>query len=161
MTAYSAKVDENNAVFDIFQPGGLAEVFGIRIAGFDRARAHIEREGEKTKTRTFHVRKTASGSEAEQICYEAAYWEEIELRTAQSYAHYEDNTDACAVSVNQYGKGMAFYVSAETSQELLDWLYGEIAKEEGLCTGIEAPLGVVVRKISDTETLTGVDYDQL
>lgn len=153
MTAYSAKVDENNAVFDIFQPGGLAEVFGIRIAGFDRARAHIEREGEKTKTRTFHVRKTASGSEAEQICYEAAYWEEIELRTAQSYAHYEDNTDACAVSVNQYGKGIAFYVSAETSQELLDWLYGEIAKEEGLCTGIEAPLGVVVRKISDTETL--------
>jgi beta-galactosidase len=55
--------------------------------------------------------------------------------------------------VNRYGKGKAYYTSAETSEPLLDWLYGQIAEEEGISPGIDAPEGVVVRKISEKETL--------
>lgn len=48
MTAYSAKVNENNSVFDTFQPGLLSDVFGLRVAGFERTMVHPPAKGEKT-----------------------------------------------------------------------------------------------------------------
>ena len=160
MTAYSAKVDETNTVFDTFQPGFLSDVFGIRIAGFERTQIHMPGEWETVKKKNFIIKKCNTIADSmvcdeitEQVCYETSYWEELELKTAQIYAHYEGDVDACAVSVNQYGKGKAYYTCAETNFQLLNWLYGEIAEEEGLCPGIDVPKGVVARKITNTQTL--------
>ena len=41
MSAYSAKVDETNKVFTSNMPGRLDDVFGIRVAGFDRTVTHV------------------------------------------------------------------------------------------------------------------------
>ena len=158
MTAYSAKVNENNSVFDTFQPGLLSDVFGLRVAGFERTMVHPPAKGEKTPMKNLCVRKcmtegTEDGKGTQQVICEVSYWELLELSAAQAYACYEEEDGSCAVSVNRYGKGKAYYTSAETSEPLLDWLYGQITEEEGINPGIDAPEGVVVRKISEEETL--------
>ena len=85
--------------------------------------------------------------------YEEFYWEKLELYGAEAYAVYTEGEEGCAVSVNRYGKGKAFYISAETNAELFGWLYDEIAREEGLQQGIKTPEGLAVRKIADREWL--------
>lgn len=162
MTAYSAKVNENNAVFDTPQPGLLSEVFGIRIAGFERTHVHPVKAGEKKPTKQLYVKKT-QGSLTEGVSCEAAYWEIIERKTAKSYASYEGEEkknqvfcgnilESCAVSVNTYGKGQAYYVSMEANTQILNWLYEQLAEENGLSRGIASPDGVVVRHIADGES---------
>ncbi|MGB8452355.1 MAG: beta-galactosidase [Anaerocolumna sp.] len=144
MTAYSAKVDETNTVFDSFQPGLLSDVFGIRIAGFGRAHIHTPAAWENKAGKHFQV---SSGEDAP-VLYDADYWENLELITAEIYASYTEEDKECAVSVNKFGAGKAYYTSAETNSGLLGWLYDKIAKEQGLQQGIISPKGVVVRKIT-------------
>ena len=144
MNSYSAKVNENNTVFDTPQPGLLTDVFGVRAAIFHRAGILASRKA----VRQFSIRH-----EEDVLNYEASYWEKLELYGAEAYAVYTEGEEGCAVSVNRYGKGKAFYISAETNAELFGWLYDEIAREEGLQQGIKTPEGLAVRKIADREWL--------
>lgn len=148
MTAYSAKVDGNNTVFDTPQPGLLSEAFGIRIGEFGRTHINVVIKPEKIPMKHFRIER----EDGESVCYEASYWENIELVTAKSYAIYTEGEEGCGVSVNHYGRGKAYYVSPEANTELLGWLYDKIADEHGLKKGIDAPEGVVVRQLSETET---------
>lgn len=148
MTAYSAKVDGTNTVFGTPQPGLLTEVFGIRAGEFLRSDIHPVKAGENPVRRNFCLERDGN-----EVRYESAYWETLELAGAQEYACYTQEGTSCAVSVNRYGKGKAFYTASEANTELLGWLYDRIAAEEGLQKGIPAPEGVVIRKLSETEYL--------
>lgn len=144
MNGYSAKVNENNVVFDTPQPGLLRELFGVRATVFHRAGILASTGG----VRQFSIRH-----EEDTLNYKVSYWEKLELYEAEAYAVYVEGEEGCAISVNRYGKGKAFYISAETNTELLGWLYDEIAREEGLQQGIQTPKGLAVRKIADREWL--------
>lgn len=151
MTAYSAKVNENNTAFDTAQPGLLSDVFGIRIAGFERTRVHPAKEWERDDGKSLCV---SLDREKEQIInFSSTYYEKIELITAKAYAYYQNENYKCAVSVNAFGKGRAYYTSAETNEHLLGFLYDSIATAEGLNQGMKTLKGVVARNIRENEWL--------
>ena len=149
MTAYSAKVNDNNTVFDTQMPGLLSDMFGIRVGEFERTCINAAKEPEKTPRRRLNI----VGRDGSGVCCEVSYWERIELQSADAYAWYGEEGKECAISVNSWGKGKAFYVSPETSFEVLGWLYDRLAEEEGLRSKISGPEGVVIRRLSDRETL--------
>jgi beta-galactosidase len=133
MTGNSAVMDGTARVFDMPKPGGLADVFGIRVAGF-------ERPGQPLKVRR--------GGEVFSV--ELDYREEIDLRGAVSHADFEDN-GLCAVSRNTYGRGRAFYVAAQSNTRLMDWLIQSIAEETGLSKPLETPEGIYARRIAENQ----------
>lgn len=149
MTAYSAKVDENNAVFDVPWPGRLSDVFGIRVRGFERSAGRMEENGRTAPPRKLCV----SSREGERTVFEASYWEQLELDTAEVFAQYEEGAEGCAVSVHRFGKGSAYYASPEAETGFLEWLYDKIAVREGLDRGLAGPGGVVMRRLSEEELL--------
>ena len=149
MTAYSATVDEHNQVFATPRPGRLSDVFGIRVAGFDRTGAEWRDfavdarivEDEKGKRELLRV------SADEPFYIDVEYYEELELRTAREYTSFPDK-DMCAVSVNEYGKGRAYYVAAESNTTLLKWLVSKLIPLLGLKRGIAVPEGIQAREIA-------------
>lgn len=153
MTAYSAKVNEHNRVFDTPQPGGLSDVFGIRCGAFMRTRSHtpVENAGglEKTELLLEREKPTISfGGREHQPSID--YYEILELHTAEAIASFTNTRDrSAAVTRNRYGKGEAIYVAipANTSflNALLDTLYPALEIVKGPAT----PLGVVARQLED------------
>lgn len=149
MTAYSATVNEHSQVFDTPRPGRLNDVFGIRVAGFDRTSAEWRDfaknariiEDEKGKRELLKV------SADEEFYIDAEYYEELELQTAVEYAAFSDK-GLCAVSENTYGKGRAYYVAAETNKTLLKWLIQRISSSVGLKEGMKVPEGIQAREIA-------------
>lgn len=122
MTAYSATVDEHNQVFGTPRPGRLEDVFGIRIAGFDRTGAEWKDFAEDAKLveDAKGKRELLKVTAEESFYIDVEYYEELELRTARELASFSDK-GMCAVSVNEYGKGRAYYVAAESNTVLLKW----------------------------------------
>ena len=139
MTGYSAVVDETSKVFDTFRPGGLSDVFGLRVAGFDRVGLPDRKGNIQSRERTV----TRNG-QALQIC--ADYVERLELHDAQCFAELDNGQ--CAVSVHSYGKGKAYYLAPEANAELFDWVIRQIADELQLIVPPAAPEGVQAREIA-------------
>lgn len=150
MTAYSATVDEHNQVFGLPRPGRLEDVFGIRVSGFDRTSAEWRDfaenaklvEDEKGKRELLKI-----AAETEAFYIDVDYYEELELNTAKEYASFPDK-GLCAISVNTYGKGKAYYVAAETNAELLKWLIERLTPSIGLKRGLTVPEGIQAREIA-------------
>lgn len=152
MTAYSAKTDEHNHVFGTPQPGLLEDVFGIRVAGHLRTDVAWNFEpdaavwtGDSTTRESLCIHSKEDNFEIE-----SDYYEILELRTAESIAEFEGK-NLCAVSVNTYGKGYAYYTAVETNAELLTWLIEKITDRFGLKRGIKAPEGIQARKLADRQ----------
>ena len=150
MTAYSATVDEHSRVFSTPRPGRLADVFGIRVAGFDRTGAEWKDFDEHAR-----VVEDANGkrellkvSAEEDFYIDVEYYEELELHTAEAYASFPDK-GTCAVSVNEYGKGRAYYVAAETNTVLLKWLVNRLLPALGIQRGMDVPDGIQARQIAE------------
>lgn len=150
MTAYSATVDEHSQVFSTPRPGRLADVFGIRVAGFDRTGAEWRDFAENARiVEDEKGRRELLRVAAEDTFYiDVEYYEELELCGAEEYASFPDK-GSCAVSVNAYGKGRAYYVAAETNTVLLKWLIERVAPEIGLKAGLKVPEGVQAREIAE------------
>lgn len=152
MTAYSATVDEHSQVFSTPRPGCLADVFGIRVAGFDRTGAEWKDfdehakvvEGAKGKRELLKV--TAE----EDFYIDVEYYEELELHTAEEYASFPDK-GTCAVSVNEYGRGRAYYVAAETNTVFLKWLLNRLLPVVGIQRGMDVPEGIQARQIAEDQ----------
>lgn len=148
MTACSATVDEHGQVFSTPRPGYLEDVFGIRIAGFARtdeewsfsADLDIVRD-EKGRHERLRV------GQREPFVIDVLYYEELELVTAEEYAEFPDK-NLCAVSVNTYGKGKAYYLAAETNADMLKWILERLTPELGLKRGIKVPEGIQARRIA-------------
>lgn len=85
---------------------------------------------------------------AEPFYIDVDYYEQLEFHSAKSYVDFAEN-GLCAVSVNEYGKGRAFYVAAENNAELLTWLLESLTDELDLKRGLTVPDGVQARKIAE------------
>ena len=93
MNGYSAKVNENNTVFDTPQPGLLTDVFGVRAAIFHRAGILASRKA----VRQFSIRH-----EEDVLNYEASYWEKLELYGAEAYAVYTEGEEGCGLECTEH-----------------------------------------------------------
>lgn len=149
MTAYSATVDEHNQVFATPRPGRLSDVFGICVAGFDRTGAEWRDFAENAR-----IVEAAKGkrellrvSADESFYIDVEYYEELKLQTAREYASFPDK-GMCAVSVNEYGAGRAYYIAAESNTTLLKWLVNRLIPMLGLKRGLVVPDGIQAREIA-------------
>lgn len=142
MTGYSAVVDDTDTVITSTHPGYLSDVFGIRVGGFRRV--------EDPVTVQFADGSVSSG---------AQYYDEIQLRDATSFATCADD-GSCAVSVNRFGAGKAYYVAAETDGALLTALIERVRDEADLTPPLPVPAGVEGRMIRDGEAFYVNTTDQ-
>lgn len=157
MTAYSAKVDQNNQVFDTAMPGLLSDVFGIRANAFERTRSHVGdvNEGGIDKTDP-GIWRERPGIRFNGADFEPAidYYEILELKTAKSMADFTGIQDSCpAISINRYGKGTAIYVAIPADEMIMQALLTTLCDELGIEKGPETPKGVVARRIGEDKII--------
>ncbi|WP_177222324.1 beta-galactosidase [Paenibacillus sp. UNC496MF] len=157
MTAYSAKVDEHNRVFDTPLPGALSDVFGIRTGAFMRTRSHTpaENAGGLEKTELGLEREKPSifldGCEYQP---DIDYYEILEVRTAQILATFSNTLEKSpAVTRNRYGKGEAVYVAIPANTHFLERLLRSFYPALGIQPGPATPIGVVARTLEDGSIL--------
>ena len=152
MTAYSGMADGTGRAFTVPRPGNLSDVFGLRVAGFYRTDMPCYFE-ESAKT-TVH-----NGKEREVLrvtgCGDAFwanvdYYEKLELWSAESVAEFADK-EMCAVAVNSYGKGKAYYVATESNSEIISRLVDKISGEIDLGERFDLPHCVQGRKIAEDQ----------
>ena len=150
MTGYSAKVNENNKVFDTPHPGRLSDVFGIRVAGFHRTSKHVPSMFENnysTEERNKILSLEIYNDNSKIIVSDVDYYETIQLKTAKEIAKFKHN-DNCAVSCNIFGKGKAYYLATESNKAILSWLLNQIYKDIGLLPIKDYPKEIKSRKIN-------------
>ena len=152
MTGYSGMVDGTGTAYLTPHPGDLADVFGIRVASFFRTDmpCFFEENGVLKK----HNGKDrellrVTGSDRE-ILLDVDYYEQLELSTARAVAEFADK-GMCAVSVNTYGKGKAYYVAAESNSELMKWVVDYVTKDMEVGQRFDLPAGVQGRKIAENQ----------
>lgn len=151
MTAYSATVDANGQVFSTPRPGLLEDVFGVRVAGFDRTDSEWNFTPDSRITESGRGRHELLKIEAKAPLYiDVDYYEELELLSARSVADF-GGKGICAVSENEYGRGKAYYLAAETNAELLKWMLEFLTASLGLRRGLSVPEGIQARQIAEGE----------
>ncbi len=133
MTAYSAKVNQNNSVFSTSLPGRLTEIFGVTISGFGRAFSFTPsvNEGgvEKSKMRV-KLKEVKILDDEMKLADDIDYYEIINLKTAESLMSLSvDNSQIPACTINRYGNGQALYyglpVETRTMKRILKNLLAE------------------------------------
>ena len=152
MTAFSAKVDEHNQVFDTSLPGLLTQVFGVKVRGFDRAVTHVSgvNEGSLEKAPLHLLRNRVSLGDSQGTWMEGVnYHEFLEPVTAQTLAVYQGGTrpGCAAVTCNSWGKGKAVYVGVPADESLLRLLLERLC---GMGPAFpELPRGVAARSLGE------------
>lgn len=156
MTAYSAKVNKHNQVFDTPLPGMLCDVFGVKVRGFDRSVSHVSEinAGSLEKSPLQIRRNKVDIVQNEETWIEKVnYHEFLELTTAEALACYKGGSSSwpTAVSCNTYGKGEAIYMGVPADEKLLQIL---LEKGCGIGPGFpELPRGIAARKLENGKTL--------
>jgi beta-galactosidase len=131
MTAFSAKVDENNQWFDTPLPGRLSDVFGIRTSEFYHQKPLPE----------FILNGRTEKASLD-------FYEVLEPRTAKPMATFTNTPDRSpAITVNQYGKGRAIYVALPAQMSVLAPLVRSLYSPLGIEKGPETPWGVYARVV--------------
>ena len=138
MTGYSAMLNGGIGAFDTPRPGLLSDVFGLRVAGFDRAGEPDEHGNTIQKTRRLSV-------DGETVFIDTDYSEHIELRGAEAFAIYDNGE--CAVSAHRYGKGAAYYLASQSNADLFRWMLKRLSGQMGTAEVSKVPEGVVVRRM--------------
>ncbi|WP_428312907.1 beta-galactosidase [Hydrocarboniphaga sp.] len=136
MTAFSAKVNENNQWFNTPLPGRLSDVFGLRTSEFYRTPA-------------------ALSGEIDGKAFETSinFYEVLEPSTAKVMARFS-NVDGKppVVTVNNFGKGKAIYLATPAQPSILEPLYRSLYAQIGVEPGPKTPEGVYARVV-DGRTL--------
>ncbi|KAA6460932.1 beta-galactosidase [Acidobacteria bacterium AB60] len=135
MTAYSAKVDEHALWFDTPLPGRLSDVFGLKTNAFyDVGSLNFELDGRSVETR-------------------AHRYEVLEPSTASVLARFTNLPgNLPAVTVNNFGKGRAYYLATESSVSAIGPVLSYVLQAAGIPPGPSTPEGVFARTI-DGRTL--------
>ena len=146
MTGYSAMVDETSTVFECRHPGLLADVFGIRAAGY-----HVIDPEE-----TLHFRYC--GAEAsEPAAFDGSgirYFEQVtpvEAKTLVAASDAHGRNLGSAVTLHRYGEGAAVYFAPEANEKLLGQLYDRLQPAFGLPEPLYFAKDVIGRYLSDSE----------
>jgi beta-galactosidase len=136
MTAFSAKVDENNQWFDTPLPGRLNDVFGLRTSEFYRPSTPPE---------------LSLNGKAEKASL--GFYEVLEPSTAKAMAMFMNTPEKSpAITVNNYGKGRAIYVGVPAQMAVLAPLVRSLYSTLDIEKGPETPSGVYARVV-DGRTL--------
>jgi beta-galactosidase len=130
MTAYSAKVNENNQWYDTPLPGRLTDVFGLRTNEF------YDTSGLKTRI----------GSE--DVTLEIGFHEILEPSTAEVMARFTslDRTPP-SVTSNKFGRGHAIYIATPAQPQIMRPLYRQLYSSLGIEPGPKTPDGVYARVV--------------
>ena len=130
MTAYSAKVNENNQWYETSLPGRLTDVFGLRTNEFYNADAL------QTKIGTDDVKG------------DIGFYEVLEPTSATVLARFT-NVDGTppSITVNKFGKGRAIYVGTPAQPQIMGPLYRSLYAGLGIESGPKTPAGVYARAV--------------
>ena len=130
MTAYSAKVNENDQWFDTPLPGRLTDVFGLRTNEFYDAA----------------VLKTRVGSE--DVTLDIGFHEILEPSTAEVLARFTNLPGSpAAITVNTFGRGRAIYLATPAQVAIMRPLYRQLYGSLGIQAGPKTPDGVYARVV--------------
>lgn len=164
-TVMSGLADENDRCIFGEYPGPLKDILGIWVEETDALRPEEE-----------NVMKTGEavdgGRAFEREAYSCGFLcDIIHLRGARELASYEKDFYAGSpcVTMNEYGKGKAYYVGTQPEDDFLSELAGRIAEEAGLSplypaaegvelTARENERGCVVFAINHNEEDAWVDF---
>jgi beta-galactosidase len=130
MTAYSAKVNENNQWYDTSLPGRLTDVFGLRTNEFYNAGA------------------VATKINGKEITGDIGYYEVLEPSTADVLARFT-NVEGSTPSItsNRFGKGRAIYVGTPAQPQIMGPLYRQLYANLGIEPGPKTTDGVYAREV--------------
>ena len=144
MTYWSGVVDENDLCVLGGTPGGLMDVMGLRSTEIDALY-----DGET------NVVKAVVGDvsyQCERFC------QLVDIKTAEPLFVYGEDFYAGtpAMTVNEFGKGKAYYVCADAEQKFFDNVYEEIVTK----AGVERPLKQAIPEGIEVSTRqsNGVEY---
>ncbi len=130
MTAYSAKVNENNQWYDTPLPGRLIDVFGLRTNEFYNAGA------------------VATKINGKEITGDIGYYEVLEPSTAEVLARLTNVEGAPpSITLNRFGKGRAIYVATPAQPQIMAPLYRQLYASLGIEPGPKTPDGVYAREV--------------
>lgn len=154
MTAYSAKVDDHNRVFDTAMPGRLSDVFGIRANAFERAVYHYSDTNEgglqKQKMNLRREDPKVNFNNKDLDC-SIDYYEILEPVTAEVLATFTNlEQELPAVTSHAYGKGKAVYVAVPAQIELMQALLNHFYIQQDIQLGPVTPHGVAARQIGES-----------
>lgn len=145
-TYLTGYVDETDLVcLDGFPGNGLRELFGI----------WNEETDSLFPSEKALIRYKENGLGLSGEFYAREMCEIIHLEGASAIAEYasEFYSGTPAITVNEYGKGKAYYIAARTDSESIYALYDKITSEIGLCPALpNIPNGVSVKTRTDGET---------
>ena len=143
MTYWSGVVDENDLCVLGGTPGGLMDVMGLRSTEIDALY-----DGET------NVVKAVVGDvsyQCERFC------QLVDVKTAEPLFVYGEDFYAGtpAMTVNEFGKGKAYYVCADAEQKFFDNVYEEIVTKAGVERPLKQPvpegIEVCTRQSKDAE----------
>ena len=159
LTYWSGVVDENDLCFLGGTPGGLMDVMGLRSTEIDGLY-----DGESNYLCPVQGNGNADMLSRNYRCEHLCQL--VEVSTAVPLMVYKDEfyQGTPALTVNQYGKGKAYYICADAEQSFYDDLYQNICAEAGLKAPIpcSVPEGVEVttRESEDTQYIFIQNYNR-
>ena len=147
MTGYSAKVNEQAQWFETTLPGRLSDVFGLRTAAFYRNDGGVK----------FNL-------QGEDVSSTAQYYEILEPSTAKELGAITNSylpEHAPILTVNQFGKGHAFYLATESNATALAPVLDFVKKVAGVQDGPQTPEGVYARVIDGRTFYVNTNYQEV
>ena len=149
MTGYSAMVDAHGQVFSSQLPGGLSDVFGIRVSGFEETEQFNELSRIGLKGGTLRL---AYGGR--RIDCQSPRFDVIHPQDATVLGRIVSlDQDYPIVTSHPYGAGTAIYVGLPAREDVLGALLGDLIDRLGINTGPVVPGGVMARRIDATHLL--------
>ncbi|MEU6247956.1 beta-galactosidase [Glycomyces sp. NPDC047010] len=149
MTSDSATLDANGRAFRHTRPGGLADVFGIRVGGYEEPRLLGEfangRKGTDEVQVILDERPLRTGSPRFDL---------IEPRGAAVRGTLEGlDRPYPAVTAHRYGEGTAVYIGLPARPDVLGAVLDAEVERLGVRTGPIVPKGVMARAVTDRHRL--------
>ena len=149
MTSNSAFVDETGKVFASTRPGGLSDVFGIRVGSFEETEMMNELSMKSYKGKRIDF--TYNGKTTD---LESERFDIVEPKTAQVVGKITSlDKDYPIMTVNKFGKGKAIYVGLHANGNALNLLLDDLINELGIKKGPDVPNGVMSRQIDKNHYL--------
>ncbi|MBW8880822.1 MAG: beta-galactosidase, partial [Asticcacaulis sp.] len=142
MTAFSAKVNENNQWFNTPLPGRLTDVFGMRTNEFYRTGSPLTGKlGDADVSTTIN------------------FYEVLEPSTAEVLGRFT-NVDGSPpiATLNRFGKGRAIYVATPAQTSVMQPLYRSLYASLGIQPGPKTPDGVYARTVNGRTLYVNASY---
>lgn len=147
LTMRTGVKNENNiCMSDRELPGALGDLLGIEVLDYDC------------------LRDTSVQVKLKDKIFAAEKWSDIiKLHSARAIAEYasEFYRGSPAITVNRYGKGLAYYVGTEPSENLMDVLCKKISKNAKIQSFVKTPSGVEIthRCTDDKEYIFMINHN--